>query len=68
VLISKVTSGTEAQRILGELTRVMDGRPGVTVRRVDEDTLELSGVEQVDVGQALAVISLTWSVHVRLDA
>jgi hypothetical protein len=68
VLIRKVTSGTEAQRILGELARVMDGRPGVTVRRVDEDTLELDGADRAAVDEVLTVISLTWSVHVTLDA
>lgn len=67
MLVRKVTSGTEAQRILGELTRVMDGQPGVTVRRVDEDTLEVAGAERKAVDEVLNVISVTWSVHVRLD-
>jgi hypothetical protein len=67
VRVRKVTSGTEADRILSELYRTFDGRPGVTARREDEDTVEISGADRAAVDEVLSAISVTWSVHVRLD-
>jgi hypothetical protein len=64
--VSKVTSGTEADRILSELYRAFDGRPGVTARREDENTVEIVGADRAAVDEVLNVISVTWPVHVRV--
>jgi hypothetical protein len=65
--VSKVTSGTEADRILSELYRAFDGRPGVTARREDENTVEIVGADRAAVDEILNLASFTWPIHVRVE-
>lgn len=65
--VVKVTSGSEAARLLNEVGRVMDAHAGVTIRRVDDATLEIDGAERRTVEEVLGVASVTWSTHVRID-
>lgn len=67
VVVRKRTSGTEADRIVNELARVMDAAAGVTVTRQDGETLVLGGADRDTVDQALDAISMTWPVHVGLE-
>jgi ABC-type sugar transport system substrate-binding protein len=71
VVLKKVTSGTEASRLLAEATRWADGVPGAGFIRRDENTLELTVTGDIDlaaaqrlVEDALAAANPTWSIHV----
>jgi hypothetical protein len=76
VVLKKVTSGTEASRLLNEVTQWADRAADIGYSRRDDNTLELAITGDMElaaaqrlVEDALAAANPTWSIHVaRLAA